>query len=44
MSGCIGPLFQGAPNGIGILSAGVILSVMVIPFISSVMRDVFSNT
>jgi phosphate transport system permease protein len=37
----IGPLFQGAPNGIGILSAGVILSVMVIPFISSVMRDVF---
>jgi len=37
----LGPLFQGAPNGIGILSAGVILSVMVIPFISSVMRDVF---
>jgi len=37
----IGPLFQGAPNGIGILSAGIILSVMVIPFISSVMRDVF---
>jgi phosphate transport system permease protein len=37
----IGPLFRGAPNGIGILSAGIILSVMVIPFISSVMRDVF---
>jgi phosphate transport system permease protein len=37
----LGPLFQGAPNGIGILSAGVILSVMVIPFISAVMRDVF---
>jgi phosphate transport system permease protein len=37
----IGPLFQGAPNGIGVLSAGIILSVMVIPFISSVMRDVF---
>jgi phosphate transport system permease protein len=37
----LGPLFQGAPNGIGILSAGVILSVMVIPFIASVMRDVF---
>jgi phosphate transport system permease protein len=36
-----GPLFQGAPNGIGVLSAGVILSVMVIPFIASVMRDVF---
>jgi phosphate transport system permease protein len=37
----IGPLFRGAPNGIGMLSAGIILSVMVIPFISSVMRDVF---
>jgi phosphate transport system permease protein len=37
----IGPLFQGAPNGIGMLSAGIILSVMVIPFIASVMRDVF---
>jgi phosphate transport system permease protein len=37
----IGGLFAGAPNGIGMLSAGVILSVMVIPFISSVMRDVF---
>jgi phosphate transport system permease protein len=37
----IGPLFQGAPNGIGILSAGIILSIMVIPFIASVMRDVF---
>jgi phosphate transport system permease protein len=37
----IGPLFQGAPNGIGVLSAGVILAIMVIPFIASVMRDVF---
>jgi phosphate transport system permease protein len=37
----IGALFQGAPNGIGMLSAGFILSIMVIPFIASVMRDVF---
>ena len=37
----ISPLFQGAPNGIGMLSAGVILSIMIIPFIASVMRDVF---
>ena len=37
----LGPLFKGAPNGIGMLSAGIILSVMVIPFISAVMRDVF---
>ena len=37
----IGTLFQGPQNGIGILSAGLILSIMVIPFIASVMRDVF---
>ncbi|MBK7663487.1 MAG: phosphate ABC transporter permease PstC [Sterolibacteriaceae bacterium] len=40
----IGNLFQGAPLGIGILSAGIILAVMVIPFIASVMRDVFEVT
>ncbi|MGP1675659.1 MAG: phosphate ABC transporter permease subunit PstC [Burkholderiales bacterium] len=37
----IGPLFKGAPQGIGILTAGLILAIMVIPFIASVMRDVF---
>jgi phosphate transport system permease protein len=37
----IGALFQGSPNGIGILTAGFILSVMIIPFIAAVMRDVF---
>ncbi len=37
----IGALFQGAPSGIGFFTAGLILSVMVIPFIASVMRDVF---
>ncbi len=37
----IGPLFEGPPMGIGMLTAGLILSIMVIPFISSVMRDVF---
>ena len=37
----IGPLFQGAPMGIGMLSAGIILAIMVIPFIAAVMRDVF---
>lgn len=37
----VGALFQGPKNGIGILSAGLILAVMVIPFIASVMRDVF---
>lgn len=37
----IGFLFRGAPQGIGVLTAGIILSVMIIPFIASVMRDVF---
>jgi phosphate transport system permease protein len=37
----IGPLFSGPVMGIGILTAGLILAVMIIPFISSVMRDVF---
>ncbi len=37
----IGALFQGAPMGIGMLTAGIILAIMVIPFIASVMRDVF---
>lgn len=37
----IGVLFSGPTMGIGILTAGLILSVMIIPFISSVMRDVF---
>ena len=37
----IGPLFQGAPTGLGILTAGIILAIMVIPFITAVMRDVF---
>jgi phosphate transport system permease protein len=37
----IGSLFQGSPMGIGMLTAGFILAIMVIPFIASVMRDVF---
>lgn len=39
----IGALFQGAMMGIGMLTAGLILSVMIIPFIASVMRDVFDT-
>jgi phosphate transport system permease protein len=38
----IGPLFGGAMNGIGMLAAGLILSFMVLPFITAVMRDVFA--
>jgi phosphate transport system permease protein len=37
----LGQLFAGPPLGIGMLSAGLILSIMVIPFIAAVMRDVF---
>ena len=37
----VGPLFQGPPIGIGMLTAGIVLAIMVIPFISSVMREVF---
>ena len=37
----VGPLFKGAPQGIGMLTAGLILAIMVVPFIAAVMRDVF---
>ena len=37
----LGALFAGPPMGIGVLTAGIILAVMVIPFITAVMRDVF---
>jgi phosphate transport system permease protein len=39
----IGGWFAGPPLGIGILSAGIVLALMVIPFIASVMRDVFDT-
>jgi len=37
----IGPLFSGPMMGIGLLTAGLVLAIMIIPFIASVMRDVF---
>jgi phosphate transport system permease protein len=42
LGGALGglPLFQGPPMGIGILTAGIVLAIMVLPFISAVMRDV----
>ena len=40
----LGALFSGPPVGIGILSAGIILAIMIIPFIAAVMRDVFDVT
>jgi len=40
----LGALLSGPPVGLGLLSAGVILAIMIIPFIASVMRDVFEVT
>ena len=39
-----GALFSGPPLGIGLLSAGIILAIMIIPFVAAVMRDVFAVT
>jgi phosphate transport system permease protein len=40
----IGKLFRGPPYGIGLMTAGLVLAVMVLPFITSVMREVFLAT
>ncbi|MBV9496438.1 MAG: phosphate ABC transporter permease subunit PstC [Acidobacteria bacterium] len=37
------PLFKGPPLGVGMLSAGLILAIMVIPFTSSVAREILKN-
>ncbi|WP_202845688.1 phosphate ABC transporter permease subunit PstC [Luteimonas saliphila] len=37
----IGAMFSGPPLGLGMGTAGLVLAIMVIPFISSVMREVF---
>jgi phosphate transport system permease protein len=34
-------IFEGPPYGIGVLNAGLILAIMVLPFITSISRDVF---
>ncbi len=36
------PLFSGPPMGIGMLTAGIVLALMVLPFITAVARDVFA--
>ncbi|MDX8401310.1 MAG: phosphate ABC transporter permease subunit PstC [Mariprofundaceae bacterium] len=38
------PLFSGPPMGIGMLTAGLVLALMILPFIASVTRDVFLMT
>ena len=39
----LGPLFNGPPIGIGMLTAGIVLGIMIIPFIAAVARDVFAE-
>ena len=38
----IGPIFSGPPIGIGMLTAGLVLGIMIVPFIAAVARDVFA--
>jgi phosphate transport system permease protein len=40
----VGKLFRGPPYGIGLMTAGFVLAIMVLPFITSVMREVFLAT
>lgn len=40
----IGVLFRGPPMGIGMLTAGIVLAIMVLPYITAIMRDVFVAT
>jgi len=39
----VGALFSGPPLGLGLLTSGLVLAVMILPFISSVMREVFQT-
>ncbi|PWE51417.1 phosphate ABC transporter permease subunit PstC [Thioclava sp. NG1] len=39
----IGSLFAGPPYGIGMLTAGLILAMMILPFIASLARDIFQT-
>ncbi len=40
----LGILFEGTPMGIDLLTAGIILSIMIIPFTASISRDAFNLT
>jgi phosphate transport system permease protein len=37
----LGMFFQGPPMGIGMLTAGIVLAIMILPYITAIMRDVF---
>lgn len=38
----VGKLFSGAQLGVGVLTAGVVLAIMIVPFITAILRDVFA--
>jgi phosphate transport system permease protein len=40
----LGALFDGPPLGLGILTAGIVLAIMIVPFIAAVMREVIPAT
>ncbi len=40
----IGRMFQGPPIGVSVFTAGLVLAIMIVPFIASVMREVFEIT
>ncbi|TAL72388.1 MAG: phosphate ABC transporter permease subunit PstC [Rhodanobacter sp.] len=39
----VGGLFDGPPLGLGLLTSGIVLAVMILPFIAAVMREVFQT-
>ena len=39
----VGGLFEGPPLGLGLLTSGIVLAVMILPFIAAVMREVFQT-
>ena len=39
----LGELFQGPPLGYGVLTAGLVLAVMILPFVTAIARDVFDT-
>lgn len=37
------PLFEGAPYGVGMLTAGMVLGIMILPFIATISREIFKT-
>ncbi len=37
------PIFEGAPYGVGMLTAGMVLGIMILPFITTISREIFKT-